>query len=400
MDTTKYIEGLFQKFIEGSLTKEEFITLMEFVRNPESESEVKELLDGLLESTTTYQELINKTSNSESKLLFNQIITQIDYKDQTGKKNNYFPIVKHIKHSNFFKIAASIALAFCLFYVYQINFIEIEETITNDVTLTLDNGEVEIISDDGDKKIKDKTGAIIGSQSGSQITYSNDIINEELVYNTLTVPNGKRFDLVLSDGTNVKLNAGTSLKYPVKFLKGKNRQVFLEGEAYFDVARDNAHAFIVTANDLNVEVLGTEFNMSFYPEDYNISTVLIEGSVKLYEKGKTNVGVNESTMLLPNYLASWNKANREISVKEVDTQIYTAWKDGMLIFRKASYRNIRKKLERHFDIIIDNQYSFLDDQIYTASFDKDETIENILDAFKGDTYFNYRRTNNLITITN
>ncbi len=400
MDTTKYIEGLFQKFIEGSLTKEEFITLMEFVRNPESESEVKELLDGLLESTTTYQELINKTSNSESKLLFNQIITQIDYKDQTGKKNNYFPIVKHIKRSSFFKIAASIALAFCLFYVYQINFIEIEETITNDVTLTLDNGEVEIISDDGDKKIKDKTGVIIGSQSGSQITYSNDIINEELVYNTLTVPNGKRFDLVLSDGTNVKLNAGTSLKYPVKFLKGKNRQVFLEGEAYFDVARDKAHAFIVTANDLNVEVLGTEFNMSFYPEDYNINTVLIEGSVKLYEKGKTNVGVNESTMLLPNYLASWNKANREISVKEVDTQIYTAWKDGMLIFRKASYRNIRKKLERHFDIIIDNQYSFLDDQIYTASFDKDETIENILDAFKGDTYFNYRRTNNLITITN
>ena len=115
----------------------------------------------------------------------------------------------------------------------------------------------------------------------------------------------------------------------------------------------------------------------------------------------TKIKKNDNEVILtPDHLASWNKSTKEMSIKKVDTQMYTAWKDGAIIFNKTPYPNILKKLERHFDVVIENEYPLLDEQIYTASFDKDETIENVLNVFREDIYFNYRRTKKLIKITN
>ena len=110
----------------------------------------------------------------------------------------------------------------------------------NAITLQLEDGTVKIIEEDGSSKVLDKSGKFVGQQRGSQLVYTKQVSTsvEEVIFNTLTVPYGKKFNLLLSDGTKVTLNSGSSLKYPVQFLEGAQREVFITGEAYLDVAKD------------------------------------------------------------------------------------------------------------------------------------------------------------------
>ena len=408
MKTPKYIEDIFRKYVKNTLTKGEFNTLLEFIRNPKSKDQVKELFDKYWENLNISKEKTAIDSDHDSEILFQQILGQIE---SQGKKT----ASKQSKTGFYFKIAASLLLFFgTSYYFYQHEFTNKNKVISspvildsNAITLTLSDGNVKVISENGEEKILDKKGKVLGAQKGNQITYSNiindrtEISTETLVYNELNVPYGKLFDLELSDGTIVKLNSGSSIKYPVKFIKGFKRKVFLKGEAYFEVIEDKAHPFIVNANDVNVEVLGTAFNMSFYPEDVDISTVLVEGSVKLYEETTTSNNAKDITLLTPGHKAEWDKNNKQMSVSPVDTNLYTAWKDGVLLFRKSTYNNIVKKLERHYDVTIENHYAFLASQVYTATFrSQEETIEDVLEAFKEDTPFKYIKVNgNKIIIT-
>ena len=391
---------LLDKFLEGKCTSKE----QEYIINYyESFQDKKDAFD------------LNSESEEEIRLkILTRIREDLNLRDHLKKahkkqENVYYTIFK--RHA--FKYAAVFIVALGMLYFYKTNTsVKTIETKDNtivdtkpinnsgEITLSLANGNVEVISENGERKVYDTDGKLVGVQKGNQLNYAQNKGKtlDKLVYNELTVPFGKRFDLVLSDGTNVKLNAGTSIKYPVQFIKGKDRKVFIKGEAYFDVTKDKDHPFIVNANNINVEVLGTEFNMSFYPEDNDINTVLVEGSVKLYESDKEN-SVKKPTILRPGYKAAWSKNKEKMSINKVDVNTYTAWKDGNLIFKNTSFNNILKKLERKFNIVIDNKNAFLDKQIYTAYFLDNESIENILEYFSEDTAFNYTIDNNKITIS-
>ena len=208
------------------------------------------------------------------------------------------------------------------------------------------------------------------------------------------MPYGKQFEIQLSDGTKVHLNAGTSLKYPVKFVDGKTRQVFLEGEAFFDVTSDKKHPFIVNAEALNVEVFGTEFNVSSYPEDSTTEVVLIEGSVALYNENET---LKEGVTIVPGTKGSHDKNDQSISVEKVNIELYTQWMKGSLIFRNSSFETISKKLERHYNMKIINTNEQLDKEIFNASF-KEEPIDIILSYFKNSYDIKYRIEDNTIYI--
>ncbi|WNH09502.1 FecR family protein [Thalassobellus suaedae] len=192
----------------------------------------------------------------------------------------------------------------------------------------------------------------------------------------------------------VHLNSGSSLKYPIKFIEGKNRRVFLSGEAYFSVTKDAKHPFIVNAKDLNVKVYGTKFNVSAYSEDTLTDVVLVEGSVGMYANNETS---NKGTILIPGTKGSFNRVNQNISSENVDTLIYTSWMDGGLFFRKMTFKNIAKKLERHYNkkIIISNTQ--LENEIFNANF-KDEPIENVLGYLKESFSINYTIENDTIYI--
>jgi len=271
------------------------------------------------------------------------------------------------------------------------------------ITIILDNGAIETLDPLANKNVTDAQGNIIGNQEKSKLTYGGSSVAsaehgnpENLVYNTLKVPYGKRFDVVLSDGTHVFLNSGTTLRYPVQFLKGFDRSVFLTGEAYFDVAKDKEHPFAVHANELDIKVLGTKFNVSHYPEDTNINTVLVEGSVELHTKGEDGES-GEGTLLKPGFKAEWRKAANNIAIENVDTQIYTAWVQGKLVFRNTPFRKIRQALERKYNVTIKNKNKNLDKQLFDATFDI-ETIEEVLESFSKSYAIDYRIEDNEVII--
>lgn len=161
--------------------------------------------------------------------------------------------------------------------------------------------------------------------------------------NTLSTGRGGEYRIVLADGTKVFLNAATSLKYPVAF-DGKVRKVELEGEAYFEVAKDPAHPFIVATKGMEVKVYGTSFNINTLRTD-EIRTVLVEGSIGIRS-------ADRECRVSPGQMAVWNKTDGSLTLKEVDVSLYTAWKDGIFRFDRERLDEILNTLSNWYDVAI------------------------------------------------
>ncbi|NKI25456.1 DUF4974 domain-containing protein [Arenibacter sp. 6A1] len=400
MNDKFYTDKLFQKLLDNTLSNEEYEELMTIINNSDSSSIFNNSLYKHWEDINTRS--VSKEKLPDSKTSFKNILNQIEQGAPTKNKETkfYAPLIKQ-----WFGIAATLLFLVGIFSIIlkdttsdQVSIPSTPIPTSGLITLQLDNGSVETITDTNESTIRTAKGTVVGTQNGSSLHYLNNSVAEELIYNTLHIPFGKKFELLLSDGTKVTLNAGSSLKYPVQFLSGHTRKVFLKGEAFFDVAKDAKHPFIVNANDLNIQVLGTEFNLSYFPEDEEISTVLVEGSVELYKDG-ADKNKNTVTQLQPGQKASWNPLKNSMQVKAVDVSLYTSWMHGELICKAMPFSKLRTKLERHFNIRIENNNEALDKQIYTATF-KGESLEDILEAFKEDFPFKYSREGDTITITN
>lgn len=209
--------------------------------------------------------------------------------------------------------------------------------------LTLDDGQIINL----DKHATD----VLQKLDGTNVQIDSTTLNYQLaqknskvhapIYNKVEIPRGGEYTLVLSDGTKVHLNSMSSLRFPVTFLKDK-REVELEGEAYFEVSK-TGQTFIVNTNGMQIEVLGTTFNISAYPNE-TLQTTLVNGSVKV----KSNTG--ESLILKPSQQASINPGNSSIQVKTVNTAFYTSWINGKINFKDQRLEDIMKTLSRWYDM--------------------------------------------------
>ncbi|RYC50991.1 FecR family protein [Flagellimonas olearia] len=381
------------------MDKKNFLSLLERYQDGTTTPEEEQMLLNYLDSFQNEHDDEWPSALGNSEALKRDILDGILQNMGKEKSKNRLP--KRFPSQKFLKYAAGIAILLGSTYL----FFEIDDhkkanlpllQPENSIVLKLDNGSTDVISENDRKNITDSQGNVVGVQTGNTITYAQEKKEQkELVYNELTVPLGKRFDLVLSDGTSVKLNAGSTIKYPIQFIEGHNREVEIWGEAFFDVTRDENHPFLVTANNVQVEVLGTKFNVSSYPEDDDISTVLVEGSVQLTNKDKSNL--DDSFVIVPNQKASWDKNSEKMTIEEVETDIYTSWTSGRIIFKNIPFKNIRKKLERRYNVTIINNNQALDEKFYNASFDI-ETIEQVMKAFKENYSIDYSITDNQIII--
>lgn len=382
-------------------------------------SEIRELLQKFITNECSEKEIDKVVAYFQDNKLtddFPSVEDVINYLDQTSPIDasaadrilfNVLSIGKEIEEKkirrrkvlHYTSIAASIIILFSIGWTFQDNLFkpEIKSVIDpNAITLQLANGEVQIISSDKNSQVTDSEGNVVGNQNGNQIVYDDKTDSDKLMYNIIKIPYGKRFELVLSDGTLVHLNSGTTLRYPVKFIKGENRQVFLEGEAFFDVAKDKKHPFVVNADNLNIRVLGTHFNVSNYPEDELTDVVLVEGSVGMYTSDQSFDAAN-NTVLKPGFKGSYNKKNSNINTKRVLTDSYTSWMQGKLVFKNMAFKDISKKLERHYDVTILNKNRKLENEKFYASFG-DEPIEKILSYFNEIHGIKYTIKNTNITI--
>lgn len=209
-------------------------------------------------------------------------------------------------------------------------------------------------------------------QDGNTLVYSDKISDKESVeYNRLVTPRGGEYSVVLSDGTKVWLNAESELKYPVHF-KGVERRVYLKGEAYFDVAKRNGQKFIVCSDKTQVTVLGTEFNIKNY-ESGVIATTLVEGSVSVGYGGK-------ECRLKPGQQATIDADG--MNVKDVETTLYTAWKDGFFVFRDVTLDCILQELSRWYDFTYFYQNEKLETLRLTAKIRKFDSVKDIFEILK------------------
>ncbi|WP_103070465.1 FecR family protein [Aquimarina sediminis] len=302
--------------------------------------------------------------------------------------------------NNYLKYAAIfVGLLISATLYYNRDIFETDQPI-NEITLQQDNGSFETIKDNElFKEIKNEDGIVLGFQEKSKIVYKNDESNAsqaKLSINTLKVPYGKKFQLVLSDGTTVHVNAGSTLKFPAQFIPGRLREVELSGEAYFEVARNEKDPFIVSTNGIRTEVLGTKFNVSSYGNDSFSEVVLVEGSVGV-SKAKERFNKDTDQILVPNQKASLSRSDRSLSISDVKTENYIAWVDGVLLFKNESFENIIKKLERAYDKKITVNYQKIKKEKFTGRFDI-EDIEDVLKTFKSNTFFNFNIKENEIII--
>jgi transmembrane sensor len=216
----------------------------------------------------------------------------------------------------------------------------------NSVQLILGDG-INVPIDENESTVEYRSDGQIVINSRDTVPAKSDRKAQKL--NQLVIPHGKNSSILLPDGTVAYLNAGSRLVYP-NFFRGKNREVFLIGEGFFEVTHDESMPFIVQTTDLNVEVLGTRFNVSAYPSDNMIETVLVEGKVKISPKG-VQLLKNDYT-IEPNQLASYNRTSAETKISDVDISNYVTWHNGYLNFNSSDLSRIVKRLERYYNIKI------------------------------------------------
>lgn len=207
--------------------------------------------------------------------------------------------------------------------------------------------EIRIIAEDSQVEIDGKDAEIKYDSTGS-FTVNNKAINSgaihpptaKLSYNQLCVPYGKRASLTLADGTSLWVNAGTTVIYPTTFPDNK-REIYVDGEVYAEVQRDENRPFLVKTDKLEIYVLGTSFNVSAYKEDALKRIVLVNGSVDI----RLN-GIN--TRLSPNQLYTYT--GQGSSVETVNAEIYTSWREGIYIFKDEPIENILLQLARYYNV--------------------------------------------------
>jgi transmembrane sensor len=322
----------------------------------------------------------HELSEDDKIILFTKIIKQVEERQKNGRMNVMF--VTSMKY-------AAVAILFfaigALFFYRKDNFNrefftqDISEPVHSDARIIRPGGE-DIILHGKNSKIEYRPDGHVVVNDQVQET-SSAARKGNPAMNQLVIPYGKTSELLLPDGSRVWLNAGSRLIYP-EYFTDKTREVLLIGEAFFDVEHHEKQPFIVQTSDIRIKVLGTRFNVSAYPSDPVIETVLTHGKISL-EQHNSRI-FKELTELKPGQLAIYNRTEGTTLLREVDIENHSLWKEGLLKFESTDLNRLTKRLERYFNI----RFNFSDPMLGTIrisgklelSDSRDSVLENVADA--------------------
>ena len=236
-----------------------------------------------------------------------------------------------------------------------------------------------------------ETGIQNDSVTGLNYTMAK-VQGEELVYNTMRIPVGGFYQLALSDGSKVWLNSMTEFRFPVAFT-GEERKVYLTGEAYFEVAPNSKHPFIVvTEEGMEVKVYGTEFNMNTYQHGV-VQTVLVSGKVGI----RVNA-TGKEVMLAPKQMAEYSEKTGMVRVEEADPYRYIAWKDGEFVFERETIEEIMERLGRWYDVKVFYENESLKQKRFTGVISRYENIEQVLRLIEGPATLRFEVKGNVVMV--
>jgi len=344
------------------MDKDHLLNLInKYLANQASAEEERLLLnyyDTLQKNELSWDEFLMGEQNTVKAELYDKILDEIKTRESVAKK----PILMRTR----WFLAASITLflslsALLVIYLEHNAALNGRQDIakqiiapgSNKAILTLANGSKITLDSLATGQLAKQAGVTITKTGSGQLVYtiqddqSNATDGGQLTYNTIETPKGGQYQVNLPDGSRVWLNAASSLRYPTNFT-GKVRSVQLSGEAYFEVAKNAAKPFKVFSNNQVIEVLGTHFNVSTYPDDASVRTTLLEGSVKVLATAS-----NQSKLLKPGEQSNLSYADNQIAVQTVDTDDVVAWKNGYFMFVDEDLKSIMSKLSRWYNIDVE-----------------------------------------------
>lgn len=248
---------------------------------------------------------------------------------------------------------------------------DIEAPVSNNAMITFSDGSMVVLDTAGDGSLAIQGNTKVIKLPNGEIRYERTAGNNEPIsFNTLTVPRGSRVvTLSLEDGSRIWMNSASSLRYPTAF-RGKERRVEITGEAYFEIARNPAMPFIVSRNQIETRVYGTEFNVNAYEDETNTSITLIEGSVEVSAEGK-------STLLKPGQQARVSPQHRIELIEDADTEAAIAWKNGYFQFTGNNIETVMRQVSRWYDVevIYEGQIA---ERKFAGQMDRSNSLSSVL----------------------
>lgn len=369
---------LFEQYLNNHISDDELKELFDYVRDAEENNSLqKEIIDVFktirqfekndkVNWETMYQEIIGKSAITEKKSikkinLWKRVAAAVLILI-IGGAGSYFFMKKHSAPQQ------------------QMQTAQTTHDILpggNKATLTLSNGKTIILNKANNGMLASAGNMNVIKVNNGMLTYkvntSTNLAPSMVQYNTLTVPRGGQFQLTLSDGTKVWLNAASSIRYPVAFT-GKERVVEITGEAYFEVAKDATEPFIVKRGSMVVQVLGTHFNVNAYNDEGIMKVTLLEGLIKVQ---LTNGG-RQSTIVHPGEQAQLNKAGAIKLMKDANVNDAVSWKNGFFSFRNDNLEEVLLKLSRWYNVDVVYDSGVNNQQQFSGRIDRNLTLSQVL----------------------
>jgi ferric-dicitrate binding protein FerR (iron transport regulator) len=356
------LEYLFECYVSLKCSLEEEKELMRLLNQPENEVFVQTLIDRIIKNTGSEMEVPPEVAAS--------ILENILRKNQ---QKPFFPWIKVAAAAILFVIGTT------TYWILQKNYIKTDTVKSseknlliapggNHATLTMSDGSTLVLDSIQNGKIQ-YGGTKINKQNG--LLVFNGISHHPAIasFNTLTTPRGGQYKLILSDGSKVWLNASSSLRFPTSFT-GNQREVELIGEAYFEVAKNKAKPFHVKVGNMQVNVLGTRFNINAYSDESSIKTSLLEGSVKITTE-------KEYSFLKPGQQGVINKNKDKVEIRYVNMDEVIAWKNGLFQFEGADITTIMKQIGRWYDVDIEYAGT-VPSRLFEGKISRDAQLSDVL----------------------
>jgi ferric-dicitrate binding protein FerR (iron transport regulator) len=368
---------LIEKYFDNKCTREELDQLLQIIENNEGEEELTQIFKSYWEKSGEKQTFTD--TNLDSK--FSTLLKEVKYEAPV------VPMNMRKKKRNWKIQLTAAAIIICMFSVggYFVLKPSSEKQIAKSLPITKDKNKITpgknnaiLTLADGSSIILDQAqNGNLATQGNTKILKMNGMLSyntsqnktTKVLYNTISTPRGGQYQLIFTDGTKVWLNAASSLRFPTNF-EGKERKVELSGEAYFEVAKNKAMPFKVKVNKMEVEVLGTHFNINSYEDESTIRTTLLEGSVRINQNKNTGI-------LKPGQQAQTDQFGAIKIINDADLEEAIAWKEEKFQFGRADIHEVMRQVARWYDVNI--EYKGTVSSHFGGTISRNASLSQVLD---------------------
>ena len=361
-----------------------------------------ELLRERLESDAEAMRLFREIRETEKILKSVQAQEKIDLQ-KSWQRLDYSLIGQSRKRQRlFWTIGSVVAASVALLLMFAFPFVrqaEQPETLVSQVDITPGGVKAVLQYEDGktidltssSSRIVISDGLVLVNDSLKGLRFDQgELENRPMKYHTLTVPVGGEYHFTLADGTRVWVNSASELRFPNCF-SGERREIYVKGEVYLEVARDEKHPFIVYTGENEVRVLGTRFNLTAYPDEQKVITTLVEGSVEFRND-------QSSVRLKPGEQSVLNRATNKLEKQKVDVSIYTSWVSGTYEYERSPLSDITRQLSRWYDVQFIYESTEFSNHPFTGVVKRDQSLEEVLSIIEKTTNIRFKISGRTIII--